>query len=157
MTSAEHGPLRKLISFELDGEFYGLDIGDVLEVMPVPVVTPLPRSPLELAGLINLRGEIVGVMDLRPLFRLGQRPLGTDARIAIIEVDQTKAGILAERMWGLHRIPEEAFRPPPGDIPGGGLGYVREVVQVGDRMIAVLDIQRLFAGRIREVDSGIPT
>lgn len=136
--------LRKIVAFELDNELYGANIDEVGEIMSIIPITPVPNVPDFVLGLINLRGSIIPVIDLRVRFNLNRRELNFDSRIIIFNVKNLVVGIVVDRMWELLRLSAEAFQPPPSDVAKIDAGYFKEVVQVKDRMLIILDIGKFL-------------
>lgn len=145
----EHN-LRKIVAFELDDELYGVDIEDVTEIMEQVPVTPLPNVPDFILGLINLRGSIVPVIDLRILFHLNRKDLCLDSRIIIMKSNEIRVGIIADSMWELLRLPPEAFQPPPPDVAKIQAEYFKEVSPLNERMLVVLDIKKILKETARK-------
>ena len=141
--------LRKIVAFELDQELYGADIADVAEMMPMQSIMPLPNVEEHVLGLINLRGSIVPVIDLRIIFGLTCNPLGLESRIIIMCANELLVGMLADRMWELLRLPPDAFQPPPADASKAQAEFFKEVGQINDRMLVVLDIKKILAKTAR--------
>jgi len=134
----------QVLVFTLDGREHALHVDDVVEVLRMVAVTPLPEAPGWGAGVINLRGRIVPVVDLRA--RLGMAPHEPDlsAPIIVVGAGEAAAGLVADRAVEVLVLPSEAVEPPDRlRIPTPAVfGVGRE----GDRIILVLDSERLCEG-----------
>jgi len=135
---------RKIIAFELDGELYGVDIEQVVEIMGMVPVMPLPNVPKYILGLINIRGTIVPMMDPRVLLKLDRKPWSLEARIIVLREKNLVVGVVVDRMWELLRLPADAFQPPPAERSRANAEYFKEVTPAGDRMLVVLDIRKIL-------------
>ena len=142
--------LRKIIAFELDNELYGVDIAEVAEIMLIPPIMPLPHVPDFILGLINLRGDILPVVDLRVRFMLTQAPLDSDSRIIVMKEDTLQVGVVVDQMWRLLRLTPEAFQPPPSGVAQIDPEYFKEVSDVDDRMLIVLDMHKILKETARK-------
>lgn len=141
---AEKAQIRKVISFELDNELYGADIENVGEILKMVRIMPLPNAAEFILGLINLRGDVVPVIDLRALFHLNKREFDEESRIIIVQGDEMRVGIVADQMWELLRLKADSFYPPPKDVGKIDEAYFKAVSEVNDRMLIVLDVNKIL-------------
>lgn len=134
-----------LVTFELSGEEFGVDIMQVSEVIPVTRITRIPQAPECIKGLINLRGKILVVIDLNK--RLGFRSSETDSlsRILIVEVKDTVIGMLVNSVKGVMRLPLSSIEPPPEIIKSKiNAEYLTGVGKVGNRLLILLNLARVL-------------
>lgn len=136
--------LRKIVAFELDNELYGVDIEEVSEVIRMVAIRPVPNVETFILGLINLRGKIVPVIDLGIRFQLNQKPTHLDNRIIIVKKEDLLVGVVVDRMEELLRLPADAFQPPPPDVARIDPEYLKEVIEINDRMLIVLDMRKIL-------------
>jgi purine-binding chemotaxis protein CheW len=133
---------REALVFHLGEECYAFSSEQVLEVRPLPHLTPLPSAPAFVAGLVNVRGRIVPVLDLRPLFGLPSPP-GTARSIVLLSSARGNVGVLATDRPEVRRLPDlELTRLPTGTPSGLDPIYVRGVTP---DMVVVLDAEPLLA------------
>lgn len=135
---------RQFLTFHLGDEEYALEIERVQEIKGFSPVTPLPNSPPYMRGVLNLRGVIVPVLDLRR--RLGLAPIPYTRRNAIIVVvlDARLVGVVVDDVSDVVDLaPGDVQPPPPGAVESGG--FVRGLARVGDRMMIQVDIERVVA------------
>ncbi|AKB13592.1 MAG: chemotaxis protein CheW [Methanosarcina thermophila] len=134
-----------LVTFELSGEEFGVDIMQVSEVIPVPRITRIPQAPECVKGLINLRGKILVVIDLNK--RLGFQPKDTDSlsRILIVEVKDTVTGMLVNSVKEVMHLPLSSIEPPPEIIKSKiNSEYLTGVGKVGDRLLIILNLAKVL-------------
>jgi purine-binding chemotaxis protein CheW len=142
--SLAHEQLQ-LVGFHVGGEEFGIDILRVQEIIRAQQLTRVPNSPAFMEGVMNLRGKIIPVIALRKRFGLGQAPPDKQNRIVVVEIQGTVLGFIVDSVSEVLRIPLDTVEPPPR------LGlvereYVSGVGKLGDRLLIVLDADRLMAG-----------
>lgn len=136
---------ERCILFDLDGTRYALQMGQVVEVAEVPPVTLLPHVPAWLLGVSNLRGEILAVLDLRLFLDLGPRPQSAMARMLIVQGDAgLYAGLVVDAVHGVASVDMQALQPPTAPMDDPVLPLLRGVHQQDNRLLAVLDTDRLL-------------
>lgn len=143
----QNGPeidLRKIVAFDLDNELYGVDIAMVAEIMCLVSIRPLPNVPDFILGLINLRGSIVPVIDLRARFQLQRKPWDSESRIIVMKDKEMLVGVVVDRLWEMLRLPPEVFQPPPEVGAKIDAEYFKEVSPIEGRMLIVLDIKKVL-------------
>jgi purine-binding chemotaxis protein CheW len=146
--------LRRIVAFEMDDELYGADIGEVAEILEMVPIMPLPNVPAFILGLVNLRGKIVPVIDLRIRFGLVHKGFDHDSRIIILNAGDLTVGVVVDRLWELLRLDPGAFQPPPVTAAKIDHEYFKEVASVQGRMLIVLDIRRLLTETARKPQQG---
>lgn len=130
---------RRLVAIELSGAEYGLEVGDVFAAMGNVKIAPLPGSPPVLAGIANVRGSLLPILDLRPWLGLRQSELGPQAAIVIVKADDLQAGLLVEQLTGITSVAEERIVPAPATGPASTTAYLREAAQVDQKMLILFD------------------
>lgn len=141
----------ELLVFDLGDERYAFPSAQVRELRPLGVITPVPGAPAFIAGVTNVRGRVVPILDLRPYFGL---PLGGEAAqtVLILTSSQGDVGIVATAHPVMHALPpNELDNLPLGASPGLDTTYVRGVTP---EFIVVLDAERLLADRRLIIDEG---
>jgi purine-binding chemotaxis protein CheW len=136
---------KRIITFELDRETYGAEIGEVAEIMEMAPIMPLPRVPAFILGLVNLRGAIVPIIDLRVRFGLDQKAWSRDSRIIIMKEKNLLVGVAVDSMWESLKLPEDSFQPPPQGVAKIDAEYFKEICSVKGRMVCVLDIKKILS------------
>jgi purine-binding chemotaxis protein CheW len=129
------------------GARYAVDMAHVAEVVPVPALTRVPGSPAWLSGVVNWRGRVLPVVDLRPLVGAPLSPLPTSARLVVLAVDDVEVGIVADMVPGLLDCDPSALEPIPATIATGIAPLVQGVVDV-DGPVALLTTEAVL--RLRD-------
>ena len=129
-----------LLCFELAGTPYALPVERVRGIVRVRPVTPMPRVPREVLGVISLRGEIVQVVDLRRRLGLAEAPCSRASRVVIVDAgDGRIAGLLVDRVFEVISVGEDALRPPATEA-----AVVASLCVQGERFVSVLDLDRVL-------------
>ena len=134
---------RELITFEVSGQLFGLDIMAIREIRAWTPVTRLPQVPHYVAGLVNLRGTVLPVVDLAA--RLGWAPTEATQRHAIIVTQlagQTR-GLIVESVSDIVTIAADALQPPPATSGDMVVPFLEGLAAIGDDMVMVLDLAAL--------------
>ncbi len=137
-------PLLHLIAFQLDREEYGVPVAGVREVSRVAEITRVPQAPEHIRGVMNLRGRILPVLELRT--RLGHAPLvpGPRARVVVAEVHGRVLGLLVDAVAQVLKVPSDRVVPPPDDARSAQADYITGVAQLDGRLIILLDLERML-------------
>lgn len=140
------GTLLQLASFKLANEEYAVDIGAVQEIVRMSSITRVPRAPSFVEGVVNLRGKIVPVIDLRLRFGLANVEATKSTRIVIVQVAGKTVGLIVDSVREVLRLDSEAVSPPPEMVASGvDAAFFKGVGQLGERLIILLDLQRLLS------------
>jgi purine-binding chemotaxis protein CheW len=134
-----------IVGFQVGRETYGVPITSLHEIVRVPEITAVPDAPDYLEGVINLRGKIVSVMDLRKRFGQGQVSLKKQNRILVVEHGGRLAGLIVDSASEVLKIPTDAVEPPPAAFQEGGLNCVTGLGKIGGRLVVLLDMSKLLA------------
>ncbi|AKB63181.1 chemotaxis protein CheW [Methanosarcina mazei] len=135
----------QLVSFELSGEEFGVDIMQVSEIIPISKITRIPQAPECVKGLINLRGKIVVVIDLNR--RLGFSPRESDSlsKIIIVKVKDTTIGMLVNSVNGILKLPLSSIESTPDMIKSKiNSEYLTGVGKAGNRLLILLNLARVL-------------
>jgi purine-binding chemotaxis protein CheW len=144
----------QLVTFELGGETYGIDIMQVEGIVQVQQIRPIPYAPEYVEGIFNLRGEIIPVINLHRRFRLKQMDLSEEDRLlsgmVILSIDNMHLAVMIDKVSRVVRVNEDDIQPPPQMISGIGAEYIQGVVNKEDNYLIILDARRLF--NVRELE-----
>ena len=135
---------EQLVVFELADEAYGVDINRVQSIIRMQAITVVPGAPQFIEGIINLRGSIVPVVDLRKRFELPPPPDGLEAVIVIVELDGMEIGIIVDKVTDVTKVMEEAIEPPSPLLASIDTAYLRGIAKLEERMVILLDLDRVF-------------
>ncbi|QEM69075.1 purine-binding chemotaxis protein CheW [Geobacter sp. FeAm09] len=136
----------QLVSFELGGEEYGVDVLAVREIIRMPGITKMPNTPDYVDGIINLRGTVVPIISLRRRFGLDERENDRQSRILVMEAGGSLTGFVVDAVAEVIRISSSDIQPPPA-ITQGNLAQecITGVLNRTERLLIVLDLNRLFS------------
>jgi purine-binding chemotaxis protein CheW len=134
-----------IVGFQVGRETYGVPITSLHEIVRVPDITAVPDAPDYLEGVINLRGKIVSVMDLRKRFGVEQAALRKQNRILVVEHSGRLAGLIVDSASEVLKIPADDVEAPPAAFQEGGLNCVTGLGKVKGRLIVLLDMSKLLA------------
>lgn len=136
----------QLVVFSLLGEEFGVSIHDVREIISNTQITPVPQAPGFVEGVINLRGQIIPVVDLRRRFQLEESENKEESNVVIIEVDDNVLGLIVDSVSEVLNIPSDSINPPPALVANGiGAEYIKGIGQYNDKMIILIDLQKVFS------------
>ncbi|WP_225411912.1 chemotaxis protein CheW [Stigmatella hybrida] len=134
---------REVLLFVLEGQRYALPSTDVRELVRAVSLTPLPRAPDVVEGLLNLRGQLLPVLDLRRRFRLPARPLSPADHFIIARAGPREVGLRVDRAEGLLPLEPGALDEAPTTLPG--VGYVAGAVKLPDGLVLVHDLKTFLS------------
>ena len=143
-TQAGSNEATQLVVFKIDKSEYALPVGNVGEILRMVAIAPVPEAPSWLPGVINLRGRVIPVIDLRT--RLGLEPVaaGVNTPILVAEAAGQTVGLVADSVTELLTVPLDSVEPPD-ELAGHG-NTVEAVARAGERLILIFDLERVCAG-----------
>ena len=141
----EKEQLMQLVGFSIDNEQFGVDILMVQEIIRAAPITPVPNSPDFVEGVINLRGNIIPVIELRKRLNLYKEGAEQDTWILILDIDGKVTGFIVESVSKVLKILESSIEPPP-DLVVAGLEsqYIHGVCDIGDKLLILLNFNRIL-------------
>ena len=142
-TEAGTGSLE-VLEFLLTNETYAIETLFVREVYPMTELTPLPCTPAFVFGLINIRGQILTVIDIKRFLDLPERGITNLNKVVVVRKEGVELGILADEITGIRTVPVDEIQPPLSTITGIHAEYFKGIT--GERLI-VLDMERFLADR----------
>lgn len=134
----------QVVGFRIGEETFGVRIGSVREIVRVPEITSVPNAPDSIEGVINLRGKIIPVMDLRKRFGHVEVQPDKKNRILVVELDNKLLGLIVNSASEVLKIPPSEIEPPGNVFADGESGYVTGVGKLKGRLIILLDIAKLL-------------
>lgn len=139
--------LIQLVSFKIGEEEFAVDILKVQEINRMLEITKVPNAPGYVEGVINLRGRVIPVIDLR--LRLGMERIehGNDTRIVVVEVLQKTVGFIVDSVNEVLRIPKSITEPPPPMVAGVESDYITAVGKLDDRLLILLDLEKILGAQ----------
>lgn len=142
----------QLVGFRIGGEMFGVPIDLVHEIVRVPEITPVPDAPDYIEGVINLRGKIVSIIDLRKRFGEKQITAHKKNRILVAEFEGRMVGLVVDAASEVIKIAPDQIEPPPSVFEEGELNYVTGVGKLGDRLIILIELKKILQrGELRRM------
>ena len=135
----------QLVVFNIGKELYGVGIESVHEIVKVPDITEVPDAPVFLQGVINLRGKIVPVIDLRKRMKLDGKERTKSSRVLITENDGRLVGLLVDAVSEVLKVNPEAVEAPPEMISSVGVEYITGVAKAGGGLVILLNLKKVFS------------
>ena len=138
---------QQLVVFGLGKEEFGIDISQVREIVRIQTITAIPQSLDFVEGIVNLRGQIVPIVDLSKRFRVGNVTAADESqrRIIVVSMGSQNIGILVDGVSEILRIPDDSIEPTPPIVASGvSSDFIRGVAKVENRLIIMLDLERIF-------------
>jgi purine-binding chemotaxis protein CheW len=133
----------KFLVFKVGSEDYGIEIRYVTEIVGIQKINEVPDLPSSMKGVINLRGRVIPVMDIRQRFRLPAREYDERTCIIVVQVEDQVSGMIIDQVREVTEIPEKQIEPPPVRSTQSG-HYVKGIGKVADEVKILLDVHRLF-------------
>jgi purine-binding chemotaxis protein CheW len=140
----------QVVSFALGTEEYGVAIAQVQEINRMVAITHVPRAPKFMEGVINLRGQLIPIIDLRTRFGMPRVEQTKNTRIVVTEIGAKRVGMVVDSVSEVHRIAEDQIEPAPDLLTSVDTDYIRGVGKIGDRLIILLDLARVITAQERE-------
>ena len=134
----------QLVGFRIGKETFALPISMVREIVRVPDITAVPNAPNYIEGVINLRGRIIPVVDLRKRFGEKRAELDKKSRIIVVDLDSRGLGLLVNSASEVLRIPPSEIAAPHTVFQEGEMNYIRGVGKLKGRLVILLDLNRIL-------------
>ena len=135
----------KFLTFQIADEEFAIPIGHVIEIVGIQKITEVPDMPDFVKGVINLRGKVIPIIDLRRRFGLTTRDHDKHTRIIVIEINNMIVGFVVDSVSEVLRIPASTVEPPPPVVSGLESEYISGVGKLEDRLLILLDLDRLLS------------
>jgi purine-binding chemotaxis protein CheW len=139
------GEMMQLVTFKLGSEEFALDILLVQEINRRVEITKVPKTPEFVEGVMNLRGKIVPVLDLRKRFGLVGGEFTAQSRIIVVNIDKRVLGLIVDSVSEVLRIPEHTVEPPPPLVAGIDAAYIKGIGKFEGRLLILLDLGKVLS------------
>ncbi len=133
---------QQIVTFKVDGRSFGVDVSSVREIKGWQPTTPLPNAASHVLGVINLRGAIIAVYDLRQRLGLGPSQMSRSSVVIVLDLGERYGGILVDAVSDIVDIVASDLRPAP-DISGDGDDVLQGLLVKGDEVVALLDLHAI--------------
>ena len=147
--------LIQLVTFSIGEEEFGVNILQVQEIIRTMDITRVPRAPEFVEGVINLRGKVIPIVDMRSRFGLSHKEHDKYTRIIVIEIDMIIVGFVVDSVSEVLRIPANSVQPPPPVVAGLESDYIDGVGKLEDRLLILLDLDSLLDNEEKEALSSV--
>lgn len=136
--------LKQFVVFKLGDEEYGVNIHQVKTIERLMEITRVPKAPDFVEGVINLRGEVVPVIDLRKRFGLSERTNTDNTRIIIVSIEDITVGMVVDSATEVLQISEDSIDPAPSIIGSIDSDYIDGVGKIDDRLLILLNLKKVL-------------
>ncbi len=138
------GAEKQYVVFRLEGQLYGAEITVVREVSYLSPITRLPNTPAYVEGVIDLRGEVMPVIDIRKRLNLPTRQADQETRVMILSAGDMTSALVVDGVDQVLTLNDDQIVPPDGRMTIAGQDYVRGVARSGEKLVIVMDLERLI-------------
>jgi purine-binding chemotaxis protein CheW len=136
--------LLQLVSFNIGEEVFGVDILKVQEINRLVEITKVPESAQYIEGVINLRGIVIPIIDLRKRFGMELKEPDKDTRIIVLDISGTVMGMIVDSVSEVLRLPPSTIEPAPEIATSINSEYISGVAKLDDRLLIYLDLSKIF-------------
>lgn len=134
----------QVVTFHIDKEMFAFDIFEVKEIIRVPDITIVPKSPYFIEGVVNLRGTVIPIVDLRKRFKLSPLKNKNRIRIVIVELETSLVGFLVDMVLGIRKINKDVIQKPSAIMSTIDSECTKGVARTEDAIIMLLDIDKIL-------------
>ena len=142
-------PQVQLVTFRLGGEEFGLDVFKVHEILRYAEPTPMPKAPAFVDGVLEVRGTLIPVVDLRKRFEIPEPSYDDDTRIIVVDYQGERLGLAVDAVTEVLRAPETSIAAPPTFVKGLAAEFIRGIVRLEGRLVVLLDLDRILSSQER--------
>ena len=137
--------MLQLVSFKLKQEEFGVNILLVQEIIRMQEITNVPNAPGFVEGVINLRGRVIPIVDLRKRFGMETKEQSNATRIIVVMIGEVQVGLIVDEVSEVLRISEDTVEPPPPIVAGIESDYIKGVGKLEDRLLILLDLNKILS------------
>lgn len=134
----------QLVGFHLDGDDYAIPITRIQEIILMKPATRIPQAPAFIEGLINLRGVVIPLINLRTRFGMAPREADDETRTIVLNLHGRTIGCIVDAVTQVMRLGGDQIQPTPATIASAARNYIAGLARLGDRLLIVLDVEKLF-------------
>ncbi len=144
-TTVQDNELIQLVTFRIGEEEFGVDILKVREINRMMDITRVPKAPYFVEGVVNLRGKVIPVVNLRRRFDMPEVKKDKETRIIVVEVKTKTIGFIVDSVSEVLRVPSDTVEPPPPFCADVDAEYINGVGKLDDKLLIMIDLEMLFA------------
>lgn len=149
--------ILQLVSFNIGNEEFGIDILKVEEIIRLISITKIPNAPDFIEGVINLRGKVIPVIDLRTRLKREKKQHDNNTRVIVVEVNGRTVGFIVDSVREVLRVPKSITEPPPSIVAGVDSEYITAIGKLEDRLLILLDLEKVLSHKQKEELAEIDT
>ena len=142
--AGQAGELLQLVSFNIGSEEFGVDILKVQEINRMVEITRVPQAPHYVEGVINLRGKVIPIVDLRKRFNMEDKEYDKNTRIVVVDISGNIMGMVVDSVSEVLRLPANTIEPPPEIVASINSEYIKGVAKLEDRLLIFLDLSKVI-------------
>ncbi len=142
-TNVGNGDELQLVSFNIGSEEFGVEILKVQEINRMVEITRVPQAPHYVEGVINLRGKVIPIIDLRKRFSLDVKEYDKNTRIVVVDINGNIMGMIVDAVSEVLRLSSSTIEPPPEIVTGVNAEYIKGVAKLEDRLLIFLDLSKV--------------
>jgi purine-binding chemotaxis protein CheW len=142
--SKDNQELLQLVSFHIGDEEFCVDILKVQEIIRMMQITKVPNLPSFVEGIINLRGKVIPIIDLRIRLGMAKREHGGNTRIIVVEISNKTIGFIVDSVSEVLRIPKSITEAPPEIVSGVNSEYITAIGKLEDRLLILLELEKVL-------------
>ena len=140
-SDTQHG---KYLTFLLDGEVFGIEIKYVTEIVGLQKISPLPESSAYVKGIVNLRGSIIPIIDMRLRLKKEEAPYTDRTCIIVVKISEVPVGLIVDGVDEVLSLGDEDIVPPPDARSGYRSKYIKGIGKSGEKICLLLDCEKMF-------------
>ena len=140
----------QVVGFSLGEEEFGIEIESIQEIIRIVTITDVPKTPEYVEGVINLRGNVIPVIDLRKRFGFKDKEYTNSTRIVVVEVKDKVIGMVVDEVSEVLRITLSDIEPPPSIVAGIGREHIKGIGKLENRIIILIDIDSVILSKSQE-------
>ncbi len=142
---SDSGELLQLVSFKIGEEEFGIEILKVQEIIKMLPITKVPNAPVFVEGVINLRGRVIPVIDLRIKLGLAKQEHTKNTRIVVIELNSRTVGFIVDEVNEVLRITKDITEAPPEMVGNVNREFITSIGKLEDRLLLLLDLEKVLS------------
>lgn len=144
-SKGDSSEVLQLVSFKVGEEEFGVDILKVQEINKMTQITRVPNAPIFVEGVINLRGRVIPIVDLRKRLGLPEKEQDKNTRIVVVEIHNKTIGFIVDAVSEVLRISKDITEKPPELVAGIEADYITAVAKLEDRLLILLDLEKILS------------
>ena len=150
INTENYAEMLQLVSFKIGEEEFGVDILKVQEINRVVQITQLPNAPDFIEGVMNLRGRVVPIVNLRKRFGLPAKEYDKNTRIIVVDLNGKTVGFIVDSVSEVLRLSKSVVEPPPDLVSGIDSEYITGIAKLDDRLLILLDLEKILTAEEKQ-------